>query len=401
MPDRMELDFAPEDRYARLRLISWWDQDLLQAAKILVAGVGALGNEILKNLALLGVGQIFLVDMDRVELSNLSRSVLFREDDEGKFKAEVAALRLQEINPALKAVPIVGDINFDVGMGLFRHVDLVIGGLDNREARMAINRRCWLTKTPWIDGAIEALQGVARVFIPPDGPCYECTMTAADYRLLNQRRSCALLSPAEMLGGKTPTTPTTSAVIAGIAVQEAVKLLHRQKKPDLPVLAGQGFVFNGLTHDSYVVTYQERPDCYGHETIGCLVELPGFTATGTTWRQLLTRVRAEMGAGAIVELMNDLVYRLVCENCGKEEAVLKNLARLSVAEAACPVCGQSRQPVITHQITGDEPFLDCTLRATGVASWEILAGRAGFEQVYFELSGDRAYMERGAKNGHR
>src|SRR5690606_29909653 len=161
MPNRVELDFTAEDRYARLRLISWWDQDLLQAAKILVVGVGALGNEILKNLALLGVGEIYLVDMDRVEISNLSRSVLFRAEDAGKFKAEVAAARLRESNPELRVVPIVGNINFEVGMGLFRHVDVVIGGLDNREARMAINRRCWLTNTPWIDGAIEALNGVA------------------------------------------------------------------------------------------------------------------------------------------------------------------------------------------------------------------------------------------------
>ena len=66
--------------------------------------------------------------MDRVELSNLSRSVLFRAEDEGKFKAEVAAARLREINPELQVVPIVGNINYEVGMGLFRHVDVVIGG---------------------------------------------------------------------------------------------------------------------------------------------------------------------------------------------------------------------------------------------------------------------------------
>lgn len=400
MPDRMELTFTPEDRYARLRLISWWDQDLLRAAKVLVVGAGALGNEILKNLALLGVGHIFLVDMDRVELSNLSRAVLFRTTDEGKFKAKVAAVRLREINPELEVVPIVGNINFEVGLGLFRHVDVVIGGVDNREARMAINRRCWLTNTPWIDGAIEALSGVARVFLPPEGPCYECTMTAEDYRLVNLRRSCALLSKEEMLSGKTPTTPTTSAVIAGIAVQEAVKLLHRKKEPALPVLAGKGFVFNGLTHDSYVVTYQEREDCYAHEKIERLVELPGFTAAGTTWRQLLARVRAEMGAEAIVELLNDLVYRLVCAHCGKEEDYLGNLAQLSASAAVCPVCGQVRQVVFTHQITGDEPFLDYTLRSTGVAPWEILAGQAGAERIYFELSGDRMWSGKEGANAH-
>ena len=65
-----------EGRFARLEAIEWWDQSLLRNARILVVGAGALGNEIIKNLALLGVGNVIIVDMDRIELSNLSRSVL-------------------------------------------------------------------------------------------------------------------------------------------------------------------------------------------------------------------------------------------------------------------------------------------------------------------------------------
>ncbi len=66
------------DRYGRLRLIPWWRQEKLAAARILVVGAGALGNEVLKNLALLGVGVTYVIDLDLVEPSNLSRSVLFR-----------------------------------------------------------------------------------------------------------------------------------------------------------------------------------------------------------------------------------------------------------------------------------------------------------------------------------
>src|SRR5947209_10671168 len=85
-----------EDRFARFRLIGWWDQQRLAAARALVIGAGALGNEILKNLALLGVGNVFVADLDRVENANLSRSVLFREEDCGQPKAEVAARRVRE-----------------------------------------------------------------------------------------------------------------------------------------------------------------------------------------------------------------------------------------------------------------------------------------------------------------
>jgi ThiF family len=61
-----------DDRYSRLRLISWWRQERLAAAKVLVVGAGALGNEVLKNLALLGVGTIHLIDLDEIEPSNLA-----------------------------------------------------------------------------------------------------------------------------------------------------------------------------------------------------------------------------------------------------------------------------------------------------------------------------------------
>ena len=104
-PARAVADDSPDliiddaDRYGRLRLIPWWRQERLAAARVLVVGAGALGNEVLKNLALLGVGTVYVIDLDDVEPSNLSRSVLFRAEDGGRPKAEVAAQRAGEINP--------------------------------------------------------------------------------------------------------------------------------------------------------------------------------------------------------------------------------------------------------------------------------------------------------------
>ena len=80
-----------DDRFHRFKLISWWDQDRLKNAKVLVIGAGALGNELLKNLSLLGVGNVIVADMDRIENSNLSRSVLYRAKDNGQLKATAAA----------------------------------------------------------------------------------------------------------------------------------------------------------------------------------------------------------------------------------------------------------------------------------------------------------------------
>src|SRR5215470_634043 len=84
-------DEVREDRFSRLRLISWWDQKKIAQCRLLVIGAGALGNEILKNAALLGFTQVIVVDLDRIEESNLSRSVLYRAEDVGRFKADAAA----------------------------------------------------------------------------------------------------------------------------------------------------------------------------------------------------------------------------------------------------------------------------------------------------------------------
>jgi adenylyltransferase/sulfurtransferase len=250
-----------EDRYSRLRLIAWWDQQKLSQARVLVVGAGAIGNEVLKNLALLGIGTVYIVDFDRVELSNLARSVLFRPSDRGRPKAEAAAEAMRTLNPDTTVVPLLADVIHEVGLGLFRHVDVVIGCLDNREARLWVNRCCWKTTTPWIDAGIQEINGVVKVFVPPDSACYECAMTENDYRLINLRYSCPLLRREDLLSGKVPTAPTIASIIAGLQVQEALKLIH-----DMPVSAGEAMVFNGVSNQFYSTRLPHREDCLSHET---------------------------------------------------------------------------------------------------------------------------------------
>lgn len=375
-----------EDRYSRFRLIPWWDQERLRIARVMVVGAGALGNEIVKDLALLGIGYIFLVDMDRIENSNLSRSVLFRERDEGRFKADVAAESAGAINPDTVVRPFVGDVIHDVGLGVFRAVDIVIGGLDNRGARLWVNQCCWRVTRPWVDGAIEVLNGVVRVFVPPDSACYECTMNETDYRMLAKRKSCALLSRDEMREGKTPTTPTTSAVIAGMQCQEALKILHA--RPELPFLAGRGFYFNGATHDSFVVTYPRREDCLSHETFEDIRETD-WTARATTLNDVLERARQDLGPDATLAFVREIVVAFRCEECGTMEDVFRSLGRLTERDARCPRCGAIRVVDSTHTITGSEPFLHRTLSEIGVPAFDIVGARCGMREVFYELTGDR------------
>lgn len=247
---------AEDGRFSRFELIGWWDQQKLSNSNVVVIGAGAIGNELVKNLALLGIGNLFIADLDTIENSNLSRSVLYRAADCGRLKADVAAERARDIFPEMKTQSFNGNVVYDLGLGIYRWADVILGGLDNREARVAINQSTARAGKVWIDGAIERLEGFARVFNPATGPCYECTMSDVDWKMLEARRSCALLSRDEMEAGKVPTTPTTSSVIAGIQAQEAVKLIH-----GLETLEGKGFVFDGTWHQSYTTTYTRLPDC--------------------------------------------------------------------------------------------------------------------------------------------
>jgi adenylyltransferase/sulfurtransferase len=379
----LHVDLADADgRYHRQELISWWDQQRLANARVLVVGAGALGNELVKNLALLGVGTIAVIDLDRVENSNLSRGVLFRERDEGRAKATVVAQAAAELNPEVRVIPIVGDVRLALGLGFFREFDLVLGGLDNREARLHVNQACWKTSTPWIDGAIEGLMGVVRVFVPPDSACYECTMNRQDFRLLANRRACSLLTREEMLGGKVPTTVTSASVIAALQAQEAVKLLHRDRLAY--DFVGKGFVFNGLTHDSYVVSYPRRSNCLSHDTY----QDSDWTSVPAdhTFGQVLELAQHELGSPAVLDLEHDVVVSMTCRGCDLSESVLAPVEALSAGAALCPDCGAERALNLTHSLTPDDQLLlSLTPEQLGLPPFDVVAARAGQNRRFYRL----------------
>ncbi len=376
-------DFT-EDKYDRLRRITWWEQERLFNATIMVVGAGAIGNELIKDLTLLGIGRILIIDMDRIESSNLTRAVLFRQTDVGRFKAEVAAERAMEMNPDIQAKALAVNVIDDIGLGVFRRVNLVLGGLDNREARLAINQACYKVNRPWIDGAIEVLSGFARVFVPPEGACYECTMTDVDWQLLNKRKSCAMMTHEQMTEGKIPTTPTSSAIIAGVQVQEMLKLLHGDR--NLPTLAGKGYVFNGLTHDSYVVEYQRKSDCMSHDVYENISEMP-WSARSMTLGALVAAVKAEMGESAVIDFDRDIATVASCP-CGGSRELFVPVHKLRGQDIACPYCKKQMNFDTIHSLNGTEPFLDRKAADIGIPPLHIVAGRCGSKTRYFEFSDD-------------
>ena len=162
------------------RASSWEPQARLRAARVTILGVGGTGGIAALALAASGVGHLHCVDPDEVELSNLSRQILYTEDDIGKPKADSAVTRLQHLNTD---VEITGQRTEATGiedvLGLARDCDVLLLAADRPpELRIWSNRACLAARRPWVDAGYHGPLVQTGAFVPGEGPCWECTRLA-------------------------------------------------------------------------------------------------------------------------------------------------------------------------------------------------------------------------------
>ncbi|MEM2237542.1 MAG: ThiF family adenylyltransferase [Candidatus Caldarchaeum sp.] len=160
-------------RYDRQLRLDGWDQYKLMSAKVVIAGVGALGCEAAKNLALMGVGELLLVDNDVVELSNLSRQMLYMDEDVGKPKALVAEDRVKKMNPSINVVGLQMDVR-QIPEEVFAKADVLVSCVDNWPTRRWINSMAVEVGKPLVDIATDAYYGNVQVVVPGKTACIEC-----------------------------------------------------------------------------------------------------------------------------------------------------------------------------------------------------------------------------------
>ena len=210
--------------YLWARHLLLWGQDgqrKIRESQIMLVGAGAIGNEVAKNLAMLGVKQLKIVDRDLVELSNTSRMVFFSPKDVGKPKADRLAAKLQAAYPYTTAKPINASVE-SVPLSEIIDSDLIVCGLDNVLSRIYLSEISRKYLIPIVDGGLTGYQARVQVYVPPDWPCPICPFPSQNYaQLAGLRNPCD--APAEE--ARIPSLPTTVSMVSAVQTQEAVKLL--------------------------------------------------------------------------------------------------------------------------------------------------------------------------------
>ncbi|MFQ6135910.1 MAG: ThiF family adenylyltransferase [Candidatus Hydrothermarchaeales archaeon] len=244
----MSLSLNEIKRYSRqlvLPDLGAREQKKLKNAKVAVTGAGGLGCPIATYLTLAGVGRIDIIDMDKADLTNLNRQFLYTPEDEGKVKVEVAAERLNAINPELEINGINEMITYDNAFDLLKGYDAVVDGTDNFPVRYAINDACMVNLVPLFHGAVLMYEGRAMSIIPKETACFRCAFPEAP-----PAGSVPTCREAGVIGAMT-------GLIGSLQSMEAIRYLA-----GLPIsLKNRLLVINIDIGSFETIALRRRPDC--------------------------------------------------------------------------------------------------------------------------------------------
>ncbi|KAH8907350.1 hypothetical protein BR93DRAFT_692980 [Coniochaeta sp. PMI_546] len=148
----------------------------VKEARVLMVGAGGIGCELLKNLVLAGFGEIHVVDLDTIDLSNLNRQFLFRQEHIKKSKALVAKEVAHKFNPNVKIIAHHANIKErQFNIEWFKSFNIVFNALDNLEARRHVNKMCLAADVPLIESGTTGFNGQVQVIKKGITACYDCT----------------------------------------------------------------------------------------------------------------------------------------------------------------------------------------------------------------------------------
>ena len=165
------------ERYSRhiiLPEVGGSGQQKMLEARVLLLGAGGLGSPAAYFLAAAGIGNLGIVDIDQVDLSNLQRQIIHSTERIGMLKTESAKKTIQALNPDVKVTLYNEKMDSSNIMSLIKEYDYVVDGSDNFPTRYLVNDACVMKNKTLIHGSIYRFEGQVTVFKPGDGPCYRC-----------------------------------------------------------------------------------------------------------------------------------------------------------------------------------------------------------------------------------
>ncbi len=331
------LDPRRAQRYRRHDLIDWFSQDQVTASRIAVVGAGAVGNEVVKNLALLGCGTIDVFDFDTVEIHNLTRSVLLRESDAGRNKAEAVAEHAREIDPHIAVHAVPGDFWDTLSLGRLQEYDCAVAAVDNFEARLKLNQLCLLAGVNLVNAGLDSRWAMVESFpfADSDGPaCYECTLPESTYARIAERYSCGGLLRRAQIERRIPTTAITASVAGALAASASLRL-----GGDEPQCAQRRLV-DTVGGVASTVSMERRADCPGCATF---VQPPRVIRIRNRWNSPVDPVADDV-TDQPLQLSDALITAYECASCGPLAQATDFINRRAVefddGIATCPNCSQ-------------------------------------------------------------
>ncbi len=331
------LDEMRTQRYRRHDLIDWFSQEQVAAARIAVIGAGAVGNEVVKNLALLGVGEIDVFDFDVVERHNLTRSVLLRESDVGRDKCEAVAERARELDPHVTVRSVPGDFWDTLSLGRLEGYDCAIAAVDNLEARLRLNQMCQIAGVDLVNAGLDSRWVTVESFpfgSTPGVACYECTLPDTAYARVAERYSCGGLRRRAQLERRIPTTVVTASIAGALVASTALRF-----GTDATLAHSRRVLIDTIGGTSSVVEIDRRDGCPG---CGAFAVPPRVVRTRNCWAPRGESAADESLGELPLRLSDALITSYECTACGPLAAasryVNQRAAAFDDSIATCPNC---------------------------------------------------------------
>ncbi|VFP84639.1 Sulfur carrier protein ThiS adenylyltransferase (plasmid) [Candidatus Erwinia haradaeae] len=237
-------DFLRYSRQLLLNEIGDIGQKNLQSATVLLCGLGGLGSPAALYLAAAGVGTLLLADDDRLHLTNLQRQILYKTNDIGQMKSEIAKRHLSTLNPNVRYVALSNRLKGDYLNQKVCDADVVLDCSDNIVTRHNINAACIQYNTPLISASAVGFCGQLFFIEPPwKYGCYACLFPSVNEIALNCRNS-GILGP--LVG-----------IMGSLQALEAIKIICKISMPS----SGKLRLFDGISLQWRTLTLSRSHNC--------------------------------------------------------------------------------------------------------------------------------------------